>query len=112
MTFSHFMGNRRSLAEVGCKRPRGHNPRFHKTMNFAERALPANSGNTGLIYDIGMCACEDTDFYLTKGYRVIAVEANPSACKAATQRYASEIAHGRLTIVNRAISTTCSPLVF
>jgi hypothetical protein len=81
-------------------------------MNFAERALPANSGNTGLIYDIGMCACEDADFYLTKGYRVIAVEANPSACKAATQRYASEIAHGRLTIVNRAISTTGSPLVF
>jgi FkbM family methyltransferase len=81
-------------------------------MNFAERALPANSGNTGLIYDIGMCACEDTDFYLTKGYRVVAVEANPWACKTAAERYGSEIAGGQLTIVNRAISQTSDPLLF
>ncbi len=81
-------------------------------MKLAPKEPTSNSGGQKLIYDIGMHACEDTDFYLTKGYSVVAVEANPAACKAASERYASEIARGQLAIVNRAISTTRSPLVF
>jgi FkbM family methyltransferase len=65
-----------------------------------------------LIFDIGMNTCEDTEFYLAKGFRVVAVEANPFQCKAASERYAREISKGRLTIVNRAISETRNPLVF
>ena len=30
-----------------------------------------------LIYDIGMNHGEDTAYYLSKGFRVIAIEANP-----------------------------------
>jgi FkbM family methyltransferase len=65
-----------------------------------------------LIFDIGMNTGQDTEFYLAKGFRVVAVEANPSQCKAAAERYGSEIAKGRLTIVNRAISEDRSPLLF
>jgi FkbM family methyltransferase len=57
-----------------------------------------------LIFDIGMNTGEDTDFYLRKGFRVVAVEANPVSCKAAGERFADEISAGRLTILNRAIS--------
>jgi hypothetical protein len=31
-----------------------------------------------LIYDVGMCDGADTAFYLAKGFRVIAIEANPT----------------------------------
>ena len=30
-----------------------------------------------LIYDVGMHKGEDTEFYLRKGFRVIAIEADP-----------------------------------
>jgi FkbM family methyltransferase len=57
-----------------------------------------------LIFDIGLDMGEDTEFYLAKGFRVVAVDANPGACTAVTQRYESEMAAGRLTIVNAAVS--------
>ncbi len=70
------------------------------------------SPHDDLIFDIGMHSCEDSDFYLAKGFRVLAVDANPLMCQAAAQRYAREIANGRFTIVNRAISETGTPLMF
>lgn len=33
--------------------------------------------NAQLIYDIGAHLGEDTDFYLKKGFKVVAIEANP-----------------------------------
>jgi FkbM family methyltransferase len=65
-----------------------------------------------LIFDIGMHSCEDTDFYLAKGFRVVAVDANPLMCEAAIERYAREVSEGRFTVVNRALSETRSPLTF
>lgn len=65
-----------------------------------------------LIFDVGMDCCQDTDFYLAKGFRVVAVDANPAACAAARDRYSREIAAGRLTILNRAIAETSEPLTF
>ena len=38
-----------------------------------------------LVYDVGLHKGEDTEYYLKKGFRVIAIEANPqliSECKA------------------------------
>ncbi|WP_157976146.1 FkbM family methyltransferase [Lewinella sp. IMCC34191] len=46
---------------------------------------------------------EDTANYLAKGYRVIAFEANHALVKANRARFSSEIASGRLTIVEGAI---------
>ncbi len=65
-----------------------------------------------LIFDIGMDQCQDTDFYLAKGFRVVAVDANPGVCDIARARYAEAIADGRLTIVNAAISLRREPLTF
>lgn len=65
-----------------------------------------------LVFDIGMNICEDTDFYLRKGFRVVAVEANPAACASAEEQYPSEIASGQLTVLNRAISDNDAPLLF
>jgi len=31
-----------------------------------------------IIYDVGMNNGDDCEYYLTKGYRVVAVEANPA----------------------------------
>lgn len=63
-----------------------------------------------LIFDIGMNVCEDTDFYIRKGFRVVAVEANPTTCGEAAEKYREAIEAGRLTILNRAISSTRDPV--
>jgi FkbM family methyltransferase len=65
-----------------------------------------------LIYDIGMNLCEDAAFYLKLGFRVLAVEADPTSCAVAAERFAGDVATGRLTIVNAAISESGDPIPF
>lgn len=55
------------------------------------------------IYDFGMHIADDTEVYLKKGFRVIAIEANPSLCDAALAKFGDEVARGDLVIVNQAI---------
>ena len=57
-----------------------------------------------LIYDIGMNNGDDTAYYLYKGYRVVAVEANPILVERAKERFADEIKNNRLVILNVGIS--------
>lgn len=59
--------------------------------------------NEDLIFDVGMGNGDDTAHYLSRGYRVVAVEANPTRCDAARTRFAEEIAAGRLVIEHMAI---------
>jgi len=56
-----------------------------------------------LIYDVGMHKGEDTAFYLRKGFRVIAFEANPELVSFCKLRLKSFIAQGQLEIVEGAI---------
>ena len=56
-----------------------------------------------LIFDFGLHQGEDTDFYLRKGFRVVAFEANPQLAEACRQRFASAIAERQLVIVEGAI---------
>jgi FkbM family methyltransferase len=56
-----------------------------------------------LIYDIGMHKGEDTEFYLRKGFCVVAVEANPELVKLCRTRFAASIEQGHLAIVEGAI---------
>ena len=65
-----------------------------------------------LVYDIGMHDGEDTAFYLAKGFRVVAVEADPDLCLAAEQRFSRFVNEGRLTIVNRAVVPEPGPVTF
>lgn len=58
----------------------------------------------GLIFDIGAHSGEDTDFYLRKGFRVIAVEANPFLAERLAARFAAQVADGSLYIVDKAIT--------
>jgi len=53
-----------------------------------------------LIFDIGLNKGEDSAFYLAKGFRVIAIEANPTLTRACTEKFSSEIANGSLVILN------------
>jgi FkbM family methyltransferase len=59
-----------------------------------------------LVYDVGMHLGEDAHYYLTRGYRVIGVEANPILIPALRARFSNEIDAGRLTIVDKGISDT------
>ena len=56
-----------------------------------------------LIFDVGMHQGEDTDFYLRKGFRVVAFEADPDLATNCRERFANEIASGQLTVVEGAI---------
>ena len=56
-----------------------------------------------LIYDIGMHKGEDTEFYLRKGFRVVAFEADPDLASHCRTRLRDFIDQGRLVIVEGAI---------
>lgn len=47
---------------------------------------------------------QDTIFYLDKGYRVVAVEANPKLVQEAGLRFASYIDSGQLILLNKGVS--------
>jgi FkbM family methyltransferase len=56
-----------------------------------------------LIYDIGMHKGEDTEFYLRKGFRVIAFEADPDLATLCRIRLKKFIDSGQLVVVEGAI---------
>lgn len=64
---------------------------------------PVLTPHTDLIYDVGFHRGEDTAFYLAKGFRVVAFEANPVLIQRGQQQFATEIASGRLLLVEGAV---------
>lgn len=56
-----------------------------------------------LIYDVGLHQGQDTDFYLKKGFDVVAFEANPANVEFCKKRFATAISDGRLKIVEGGI---------
>jgi FkbM family methyltransferase len=56
-----------------------------------------------LIYDVGLHQGQDTDFYLRKGFNVIAFEANSENIAICKQKFSDAIESGQLTIVEGAI---------
>lgn len=65
-----------------------------------------------LIFDIGMNNGDDTDFYLKKGYRVISIEAIPTLCALAAERFKEFIDCGQLVICNMGVSLIRGELSF
>jgi len=53
-----------------------------------------------LIYDVGMNNGDDTAHYLARGFRVVAIEADPLLVEQASRRFEREIAIGDLIILN------------
>lgn len=57
-----------------------------------------------LIFDLGFFNGDDTDFYLKKGFKVIAVEANPDLVTEGIKRFQEYITTKQLILINKAIS--------
>lgn len=57
-----------------------------------------------VIFDIGCNNGDDTDFYLRKGFRVVAVDADKSMCDAVSRRFSEEIENGDCTVIYGAFS--------
>lgn len=56
-----------------------------------------------LIFDLGMNNGDDTAFYLSRRFNVVALDANPTICETVKERFQASIDEGRLKIVNAAI---------
>jgi FkbM family methyltransferase len=65
-----------------------------------------------LIFDIGCNDGQDSNFYLKKGFRVVAVEANPALCAQLRQRFAGQIADRRFLLVEKAIAEKAGVVEF
>jgi FkbM family methyltransferase len=57
-----------------------------------------------LVYDIGTNNGDDTAHYLERGYRVVAIEANPVLTQNVRKRFADAIERGRLQVLNLGIN--------
>lgn len=64
----------------------------------------ARAKTPDLIYDIGSHQGEDSEFYLRKGFRVVAVDASIEMCAVAARRLRAFLDTGQLTIENLAIA--------
>lgn len=62
--------------------------------------------NPKLIYDVGAHIGEDTEFYLKKGFRVVAIEANPVLAEKLKEKFRTNVADGSLIVVSYAIART------
>lgn len=60
--------------------------------------------NRRLVFDVGMHIGQDTEFYLKKGFWVVAIEANPVLIKEAEKKFKKFIDEGRLKLENVGIS--------
>ena len=67
---------------------------------------------SNLVFDIGMHNGDDSFYYLARGYRVVAVEANPIMCAMARERFAREISAGQLSVRNIGIAETRGEMDF
>jgi FkbM family methyltransferase len=68
--------------------------------------------NEKLIYDVGAHKGEDTEFYLKKGFAVVAIEAIPEYCASLEERFSTFLQQKQLRILNIAVSTIAGPVEF
>ena len=65
-----------------------------------------------LIVDVGAHDGTDTAYYLSLGYRVVAIEADPIKVEALEARFRTQIDSGRLSLVNTGVGDICGMLPF
>jgi FkbM family methyltransferase len=71
-----------------------------------------NDRSSDLIFDVGAHRGEDSDFYLKLGYRVVAVEANPTLAEELRTRFAKEMKESRFVVVDKAIGESAGKVTF
>jgi FkbM family methyltransferase len=77
--------------------------RMEAIADMPQTGLTGDVKHADLIYDVGLHCGEDTDFYLRKGFRVVAFEANPELVRRCRERFKEEIRAGLLTLIEGAI---------
>jgi len=65
-----------------------------------------------LVMDIGAHVGNDSAHYLSEGFRVVGVEANPDLCAKLRNRFSSEIRSGKFELVEAAIGERAGELDF
>lgn len=70
------------------------------------------SPHTALVYDVGANNGDDSAYYLTKGCRVVAIDANPDMCACLRDRFRPEIEQGRMIVINVGVSDVSGELEF
>ncbi len=65
-----------------------------------------------LIFDLGFHNGDDTDFYLKKGFNVIAIEANPDLVSEGIKGLQKYIDEKRLVLINKAVSDKAGMINF
>lgn len=65
-----------------------------------------------LIFDVGANNGDDTEFYLLKGFRVVAVEANPVLCDHLAARFEDAVAAGNLKVLNVGLAPRNGEMTF
>jgi FkbM family methyltransferase len=68
--------------------------------------------NLQLIYDVGAHLGEDTNFYLKKGFKVVAIEANPVLAETLRERFRASVADGSLVVIESAIAENAGEVDF
>jgi FkbM family methyltransferase len=89
-------------------------------VSVADRALPSfpvhngisKAGHPRVVFDVGMNNGDDSAYYLSQGFRVVAIEANPVLVEKARGRFEREIANGQLSIEGIAISDEIGKIPF
>jgi FkbM family methyltransferase len=71
-----------------------------------------NLHNQHLVYDVGLFDGTDTAYYLSRGSRVVAIDANPVMVDNAKARFAGQISTGQLTLINAGIAAADTDLTF
>lgn len=71
-----------------------------------QAVTPSPRKQHDLVFDVGLHKGEDTEFYLEKGFRVVAFEADPDLAAHCRERFAAQLREGRLVIVEGAIVAT------
>ncbi len=79
-------------------------PQHASALRAGDRAGAGVSPDASLIFDLGFNVCQDTAFYLSQGYRVLAIDADPTLAESARNKFAREILAGQLTILNVGIA--------
>jgi FkbM family methyltransferase len=70
----------------------------------SRKAISVDQMNHDLIYDVGVNDGEDSAYYLSRGYRVVGIEADPLLAQRLTERFADEIRAGAFVLVNVGIA--------
>lgn len=65
-----------------------------------------------LIYDVGVNDGTDTAYYLNRGFRVVGIECSPVMASRLRERFASEIADGRLVLLDVGVASENGEMEF